>query len=150
MKCFFLTDEQRKAIDEVAEKQLEVQKARFPSDTSWEEMCKDPEVVKWCRPNRYGNGAMWYAPWYWDPANPEEDRRGKGILSTYYWRDWADKRPPICVIGPNGREWMPDQKSSNGEGWVVTGDAPNITAHPSINMPGYHGWLQNGVFSPPI
>jgi hypothetical protein len=43
----------------------------------------------------------------------------------------------------------------NGDGWIVTGEWPNITASPSIDCqtpggtygPYYHGFLQGGVFS---
>lgn len=109
--------------------------------------------------------AMWFARWYFDPADPEKGLRrsaalaaiadgsfGTGernyYLSRMYWQQWSDKRPPICVLCPNGREWVVDAKSSNGEGWTVTGDPPRITCAPSILVPGYHGFLREGVFTP--
>lgn len=49
---------------------------------------------------------------------------------------------------PDGREWAIDGPSSNGPGWSRTGEAPRLTARPSILTPGYHGWLNDGVLVP--
>lgn len=77
-------------------------------------------------------------------AKPEDDV-GQ-FLSVHYWRDWSAKRPPICVVCPNGETWEIDRKSSNGDGWKVTGDLPNISCTPSIVVHGYHGHLgSNGA-----
>ena len=103
-------------------------------------------------------GMAWPMPWYFDPTGEREragkhvmfseSRRGElGFLSVYYWRDWADKRAPLCIVCPNGEQWEIDRKSSNGDGWQVTGEWPNLTASPSIIVQGYHGWLKNGEFS---
>jgi hypothetical protein len=73
-----------------------------------------------------------------------------GFLSVHYWRDWSDKRPPICVVCPNGEWWEVDRKSSNGEGWIVTGELPTITCSPSIVVDGYHGFLRAGEFTPDL
>jgi len=85
-------------------------------------------------------GMGWPQVNYFDPTG-ENDRLGKpqvvkftdrgkpGFLSVHYWRDWSDKRPPLSVVCPNGEIWELDRKSSNGEGWVVKGDWPNLTAH---------------------
>lgn len=116
-----------------------------------------------------GPAVMWYVPWYFDPNNPEhKPRRDNALkaiaenkfqynyyLSRFYWQDWSDKRPPICVLTPHGKEWCVDAKSSNGEGWRVTGEAPLLSVTPSIDVPGYHGWLgvngaQPGEFSAPL
>lgn len=108
-------------------------------------------------------GSMWEVPWYFDPTNPDARERRRNVLarieggedhrdylSRHYWQDWSQIRPPLCVLCPNGREWCIDAKSSNGSGWVVTGTAPLITAHPSIAVPGYHGFLRDGVFTPDL
>lgn len=99
-------------------------------------------------------GTGWLCPWYFDPKGEmPADRRdpmcqhGDPFLSIHYWRDWADKRAPITVICPNGAEWCIDCKSSNGDGWIVTGEWPNITCTPSIVAGDYHGFLQNGEFT---
>lgn len=70
-----------------------------------------------------------------------------GLLSEHYWQTWSRVRPPLCVVCPNGAQWEIDRKSSNGSGWVVTGSWPNLNCSPSIVVPGYHGFLQNGAFT---
>lgn len=102
-------------------------------------------------------GMAWPTPWVWDQAGemptskrvifPAARRGDLNYLSPHYWRDWADRRPPLCVVCPNGEQWEIDRKSSNGNGWRVTGEWPNLTCHPSIVVEGYHGWLRNGEFS---
>ena len=81
---------------------------------------------------------------------PSKDSSRRELLSNYYWETWADKRPPICVICPNGDSWIIDAKADFGPGWRVTGTGPNITCSPAIVLPGYHGTLQDGVFSPDL
>jgi hypothetical protein len=112
-------------------------------------------------PRVFTPGMAWYMPYYFDPRG-EREKRGEhvmfkqsqkgalGFLSVHYWRDWSDKRAPICVVCPNGETWEIDRKSSNGDGWVVTGDFPNITCSPSIIVQGYHGFLRNGEFTPDL
>lgn len=103
-------------------------------------------------------GTGWFTAWVFDPAGDGgrrmmiagRDAANASYLSIHYWRDWADKRPPICIVGPSGEEWEIDRKSSNGDGWKVTGEWPNITCEPSIVLKGYHGFLRAGVFSAPI
>lgn len=106
-------------------------------------------------------GMAWFMDWYFDPTG-ERERAGKNVmfkladrgrlghLSSHYWRDWSDKRPPVCVVCPNGEWWEIDRKSSNGDGWTVTGALPAITCAPSIVVSGYHGFLRNGEFTPDI
>lgn len=99
-------------------------------------------------------GMMWEMPWIAAPKryDPSRDMHPRSYLSVHYYRDWAAKRPPICVATPGTRaaQWCIDSKSSNGDGWVVTGDAPLLTCSPSIVVDGYHGFLQNGIFTPPL
>lgn len=122
-------------------------------------------------------GTMWFCPWYHDPSNPKhqerarkmlarpasdwEPTRDRGIfLSRHYYETWADKRPPIEVVGPNHHSWCPDQVSSNGTGWTVTGIPPLISCTPSIwlaqgSPDAYHGYLGSngappGFFGPPV
>lgn len=91
-------------------------------------------------------GHAYPCPWHYDPTGLDPDciKYGDSILSEHYWRDWADKRPPIIVFCPNMRQWMIDQKSSNGTGWVVTGYPGPITCSPSIVAGDYHSYLTNG------
>jgi len=102
-------------------------------------------------------GMAWFEPWYYDPLKeyPELSHNmiterprnpNKSFLSPHYWNDWSDKRPPIAVVCPNGEVWEIDRRSSNGDGWQVTGELPDITCTPSIALNGYHGWLINGEF----
>lgn len=106
-------------------------------------------------------GMGWLMPWYFDPTGERErqdkhvmfklaDRGRLGHLSVHYWRDWSDKRPPMAIVCPNGEVWEIDRKSSNGDGWTVTGEWPNLTCSPSIVVQGYHGFLRDGEFTPDI
>jgi hypothetical protein len=96
-----------------------------------------------------GNAARigWYWPWHF--CRPES-------LSDYYKQNNVHRRPLMvflpgrilhCVDSANWK--TVDGKLIYYGGWTVTGIAPNITVHPSINCVGaYHGWLQNGIISP--
>jgi hypothetical protein len=115
-------------------------------------------------------GTMWSCPWYHDPEDPEDVARIDAKiarmlaepdkhwhLSLAYWQTWARIRPPLCVVCPGGGQWVIDSVSTNGPGWTVTGEAPRITATPSIWVGQgagppreYHGFLNDGVFSPPV
>lgn len=107
------------------------------------------EQLEQLKPDGLEPGMAWYCPWLYDPTDPNNGLKPEhGYLSRFYFRDWATKRPPICVVCPNGQHWLIDSKSSNGEGWQITGELPNITASPSIAVCGYHGWLKDGVFTP--
>lgn len=88
-------------------------------------------------------GMGWYNDWYLEVG-------GKNFLSPHYYRDWAAKRPPIEVVCPNGAVWCFDRRSSNGDGWVVTGEWPRITCAPSIVAGDYHGFLRDGEFTPDL
>lgn len=100
-------------------------------------------------------GATWLCPWYHDPER-DGCTNYPYFLSQHYRKDWADKRPPIAVVCPNGSTWVIDQKSSNGTGWVVTGEHNCLTVSPSIDIKGhagqkdYHGYLRDGVFTPDL
>lgn len=120
----------------------------------------------WYRNDRrmFVPGMAWHQEFYWMPAGwprpawmgmpgrVAEPRlhRGDSFLSIHYWQTWADKRPPVEVVLPNGETWEIDRKSSNGAGWIVVGDLPNITCAPSIAAQGYHGFLRDGQFTPDI
>ncbi len=136
-------------------------------------MNKEARAKGWYTEDRrmFTPGMAWYQPFYFDPtgewaawverhkhdpgmsyrAEPmvkrPADPNARGFLSPHYWRDWSTKRPPICVVCPNGEQWEIDRWSSNGTGWTVTGELPNITCAPSIVVTGYHGFLRNGEFT---
>lgn len=65
-------------------------------------------------------------------------------------------RKCLIVILPNGGHFDLTWAAEVGDGtgtWEVSGEAPNITVYPSINAlpsvnrPGYHGYLNQGVLS---
>lgn len=95
-------------------------------------------------------GMGWHNEWYL--------RMHGDFLSPHYRRDWASKRPPIEVVCPDGNIWCIDRRSSNGDGWTVTGEWPNITCAPSIDCAPmntgdanyYHGYLRDGAFTPDL
>lgn len=121
-------------------------------------MCEDAVAKGMYRNDRrvFLPGMGWFNDWYWKPGGPEAGKHmlcreiGNPFLSIHYWRDWADKRPPIEIVCPDGAVWCIDRKSSNGDGWQVTGEWPNITANPSIDTGDYHGFLRDGEFTPDI
>jgi hypothetical protein len=83
-------------------------------------------------------GAMWFAPWMAD--------------SKYHGKEHGALRagqPHLIVKTPAG-DWDIDSPSSNqnGDGWTRTGEAPNITARPSIGIGDpfqFHAFLTDGV-----
>lgn len=72
-------------------------------------------------------------------------------LSDHYRQHNAGRRPLLVVLPGRHLFCVDGQCWSDGKrygGWQVTGQAPNITVSPSINLGGlYHGWLRNGVIS---
>ena len=57
---------------------------------------------------------------------------------------WAVRLPG------RGYVWHTNERSANDNFWTVTGDPPNITVTPSINVGPeiWHGWITNGELSP--
>ena len=96
-------------------------------------------------------GDMWFCPWYIEGESKKDHLRwldqGHGFLSREYVTQRWDKRPPLILRLPDGTDWLVDGLSTSGGGWDISGEAPNITARPSIQSPGFHGWLTNGVLS---
>lgn len=152
--CRFLDAQQFRAVED---QRLALAKSR-DNDKEW--LATNNAPRGWARLEEItGPCVMWHAPWFFDPTNPEHRPRRaaalqliieghKSYLSRFYWQQWSDKRPPICVLCPNGKEWCVDARSSNGEGWEVMGEPPCITCVPSIQVPGYHGFLRDGIFTP--
>lgn len=143
--------------------------SRVLSFAEYQQMQDDAIARGWWRNDRrmFTPGMAWSCPWYFDPrgelkayadANPGSGFRDGAMfarredddvpfLSVHYWRDWSAKRAPIAVVCPNGEVWEVDRKSSNGDGWRVTGDLPDLTCEPSIVVDGYHGYLRGGLFT---
>lgn len=84
-------------------------------------------------------GDWWYCPWYLDC-----DWREWDYWSAMYRALPDPVRPPVCISMPGGDTWLIDAKSSNGEGWHITGEEGLWTASPSILVPRYHGYLRAG------
>jgi len=53
-----------------------------------------------------------------------------------------------AVVLPNRTVWYSGIASADGSYWTVTGEAPNLTVHPSINDTDpnrpWHGWVRAG------
>lgn len=94
-------------------------------------------------------GTMFYIPkdcdkdsWPWYLSENDD-------LSDYYHQN-NSHRQPLLVILPGHNLFLVDGKCwDRGRkygGWRVSGEAPNITIQPSIDLKGfYHGFLTNGV-----
>lgn len=100
-------------------------------------------------------GEMWFNHDMLDGPNAAYYR--DHYLTEEYFRDWADKRPPLWVVCPNGDWFCVDSRTkdkTDPHGWVVIGEPPNVTVTPSIHILGadeagneqtrWHGWLTNG------
>lgn len=49
---------------------------------------------------------------------------------------------------PGGHEWLAYGPDRDGDKWRIEGTMPEISVHPSINMPGiYHGGIKGGTIS---
>lgn len=102
-------------------------------------------------------GTMFYGPTLEEAkADPKRwngwIRLQVGYLSDYYRANNTHRRPLFVVLPNNDLFCVDGQCWKMGEhygGWTVTGEPPDITISPSINIGGsYHGFLQNGVISP--
>ena len=70
-------------------------------------------------------GAIWDATWYPHPHRGPDARC-------------------LVIRLPGHYDWLIDGPASNGPGWTRTGTPPDLTARPSIMVPGYHGFLTDG------
>lgn len=97
---------------------------------------------------------------FYGPSSDEMKLKGKytlwiymqcRFLSEHYWANNSHRRPLFVVLPNNDLFCIDGQCGEGGNhygGWTVTGEVPDITVSPSINIGGsYHGWLQNGVIS---
>jgi hypothetical protein len=85
-------------------------------------------------------GAMWDAHWLTGldvgGARPFGGPDGLTLIVRTPGGDWVIDGPSF----KDGKPW--------GPGWRRTGEPPHLTVNPSINMPGFHGWLKNGILLP--
>ncbi len=99
--------------------------------------------------------------WFAEPQQREDGWYANHYkLSSEYVLDRFSKRRPLVVAVPFVNQYghgvvefcidsIPTTNAPGDDrGWTVTGEAPNITVSPSINMIGiWHGWLRDGVLS---
>ena len=101
-------------------------------------------------------------PDFWREANPDNVPIDLSRPKDFPLK-FSDLRPgemwwqddDLCVKLPSGSEWNIDVgrriRESGGQvhaAWSRTGNAPNVTANPSINHVGlYHGWLRDGFLT---
>lgn len=79
-----------------------------------------------------------------DLAAVDTPGSGADLMPGDMWRDhgcWA-------VVLPNRTVWYSGIAAADGSYWTVTGEAPILTVHPSINdqdpRAPWHGWIRNG------
>lgn len=72
-----------------------------------------------------------------------------GAMFDTFWRPELRKEDGLCisVICPDGMEWCIDAPATGGGFWTREGTPPALTVSPSIQTPGYHGHLQNGILT---
>lgn len=118
----------------------------------------------------YEPGDCWYATE--DPDNPgqwfrfadgpttsfrvrhEESQEWRTVFTDHRNRianaeEHQGKRPMLVVL-PNRSVFNVYSATSDGTGWQVTGELPNVTVRPSIHRKaeppfGWHGYLTDGV-----
>jgi hypothetical protein len=70
-----------------------------------------------------------------------------GAMIRSPWRDVPGRPESWLVFLPNGAPWNTNDRA--GGYWQVTGAAPLITVHPSIEDPDparpWHGWIRAGI-----
>ena len=90
--------------------------------------------------------------WFLDV--PPEELKERHLTAQYFAQNAG--RKPLVVMLPGRTYFLVDgQCFSDAKGhydaWTVTGDPPNISVHPSINVVGrYHGFITNGVIGNPV
>jgi hypothetical protein len=83
----------------------------------------------------------------------DPDEPGRRLEPGDMWHDHDhDAAHAACwaVVLPNREIWYSCQPFGGDPArgyWAMTGEAPNLTVHPSINDQGphpWHGWIRNG------
>jgi hypothetical protein len=90
--------------------------------------CSGQEYTRFALPI----GAMWHAPWM--SRFPEHNHAN-------------DPKGPLIVRLPGNYDWNTDGPDKKGGYWTREGMPPKVTVTPSIAVPGYHGYLTNGVLT---
>lgn len=77
---------------------------------------------------------------------PVSDRENRDAA----WPERYKDVPAYYVALPTGQLWCPWQRAysaeqkHHGDGWNVSGPPEKLTATPSIQVDGWHGFLTNG------
>jgi hypothetical protein len=87
-----------------------------------------------------------------DPPFPEDREPGMMWRWGEAWWIMLPSHPLIGTPGhPGELSWRTTDIASDGKPWEVTGEAPNLTVFPSINVINpadgssyWHGWIRNG------
>lgn len=88
------------------------------------------------------------------PCTPE--MRDDTYNGVHGWPERYRGAVAYYVALPSGQTWCPWRKAFDetrgyhGEGWEVSGPPDRLTATPSINTKGYHGYLTDGVITDDI
>lgn len=97
-------------------------------------------------------GEYWRIPFDYEPKLDKEKRKyidiWRNFMSDEYLALGWDFELVISLPGKVHfrATQIPTSNDGSHQGWRVTGELPNITIHPSINVEGYyHGWITDGV-----
>jgi hypothetical protein len=113
-----------------------------------------PWPIRWYKSyeaaKRAGGGSVQVGA-SWPSKDYDQHQNG---LSRKYLALPEPRRKPIIVVLP-GQNWFcvdsaayDEARGYHGEGWDVSGEPPNLTVSPSINIVGhYHGYITNGVIT---
>lgn len=97
-------------------------------------------------PWQFGHGAMWWGR-YDHFGSEEEKARYRRERALFVCLPAA---AAFCVDGPSYHYDEQTKRMVYGAGWTWTGEPPNISVTPSININNdeWHGFIANGVFTP--
>lgn len=97
-------------------------------------------------------GEYWRIPFDYRPVMDKEKRTYieiyRGFMSDEYVASGVDYELVICLPGKIHfrASHIATRDTGQHHGWRVTGELPNITIHPSVDVEGYyHGWITDGV-----
>ena len=70
------------------------------------------------------------------------------VPGAMWWGVDGDGKRIWMVALPGGAVFTSEHIATDGGRWAVSGEPPNITVSPSINVEGiYHGFIRDGVIT---